>query len=106
MGCMSDTAETPEKGPNTSIYAIDVPAIMAKAEEMIAAEVKFTFTTDGKNITFAASVPDDNSLEIGYKVARLGALADLLIEHAYRREGYSSDCEDEDKHDKWDRAFA
>ena len=85
----------------SSMFVVDVPAIMEKAGELVVGEAKFTFTTDGKSITFAASIPDCTSEEMGYKIRHMGALADVLVEHAYRRDEYGTDCEDEDKHDKW-----
>lgn len=79
---------------------------MKQAKEDSTEEVRFTFTTDEKSSTFAASIPDCNSMEMGYKVRHVGALAHLLLEQSYARDGYHTDCEDEDRHDRWDVSIA
>ena len=88
------------------MYVVDVPKIMEAAQEMVTDEVKFTITSDEKSATFAASLPDCGSEELRMKMHALCAVADLLLTKAYAKNEYMSECEDEDKHDRWDKSIA
>ena len=79
---------------------------MKQAKDDAVEKLDFTFTTDGTSATFAASIPDCNSMEMGYKVRHVGALAHVLLEQSYARDAYDTDGDDDDKHRRWDPSIA
>ena len=95
-----------EKGPSVIpniVHIMDIAAFIENLRDEMSEMAHFSFTIQKGEPTVAFSLPNSISEDFNSKCKVMGDLSYLLLEQVAKRGNYKSiECEDEDKHSKWD----
>ena len=85
------------------VHIMDIDAFIENLKENLTEMAHFSVTFNKGEPTVAFSLPNSISEDFNSKFKQAGYLTYLLLEQAAKRGDYkSAECEDEDKHSKWD----
>ena len=96
------TTNPPE--PQTAAVLVGFSELIDKLREELPAQAHFTFAMSDGMPTVAFTMQDCEGAEFMVKVRALGDLSMLLTELAFKNRNF--DCEEDDKHSRWDKSYA
>lgn len=106
MGTEDGKVANPPIVPNI-VHIMDISAFIENLKEQLPEMAHFSVTFTRGEPTVAFSLPNSISEDFNSKFQKAGDLTYLLLEQAAKRgEWKSVECEDEDRHDKWDVSIA